>query len=181
MQTLFFNDMFELCEVISNKYKRLTDEFADISIIAKYDEAKEIIKELLCLGHDVANIDIQDEFDYCDEYIISLNFDGVWCEKFKRDNGYFNADADVTYISNECNPACITYVKSKKVYAFEIDIDDSDDESIEFENDGEYHITVECKLDFLDSSMKRIENIEKSLIRMNDAPEKMDSLCSRKW
>lgn len=127
MKTLYFQDIADLCEAISDEYEFLNDEFADISVIAKYDEAREIIKELLCNGYEIASIDIQrEEFnDYFEEYIISLNFDGVWCEKFKRDNGYFYDDSSIAFVSNECNSACLPYVESKTTYAFEIKDEDN--------------------------------------------------------
>lgn len=132
MKDLYFEDIEELACDIADKYDSLTDEYADVSIIAKYDEAKEIIKELVCMGYDIASLDIhREEFEeYWDEYIVSLNFDGVWCEKYKRDKGYFEEDSAVTYISNECNSAVIPHVKSKMVYAFEIAdaADESDDD-----------------------------------------------------
>lgn len=130
MRTLYFNDITELCCAISDKHDSLNNEFDDISVIAKYDEAKEIIKELLCIGHEIISINInREEFDdYCDEYIISLNFDGVWCEKFKQDNGYIHDDSVITFVSNECNSACLPCVESKIVYAFEIDEDEDGDE-----------------------------------------------------
>lgn len=181
MKTLYFNDIETLCCDIADKYDSQTDEFADISIIAKYDEANQIIKELLCMGYDVASIDLhREEFEeYWDEYVISLNFDGVWCEKFKRDNGYFNEDSNITYISNECNSASIPYVKSKKVYAFEVgESSDSEKESedshvTEYDTKDGYHVTVKCDLD-ADEALKIIEDMEKRIIRMNDAFAEMD-------
>lgn len=100
MKQLQFEDYEEFSCDIADKFDSLEDEFGDVSIIAKYEEAKEIIRELLCLGYDVASIDIHDELweNYYDEYIISLNFDGVWCEKFKRDSGYFTDESNVIYI-----------------------------------------------------------------------------------
>lgn len=181
MKTLYFNDIETLCCDIADKYGSQADEFADISIIAKYDEANQIIKELLCMGYDVASIDLhREEFEeYWDEYVISLNFDGVWCEKFKRDNGYFNEDSNITYISNECNSASIPYVKSKKVYAFEIgessdyEKESEDSNVTEYDTKDGYHVTVKCDLD-ADEALKIIEDMEKRIIRMNDAFAEMD-------
>lgn len=156
MKTLYFNDIETLCYDIVDKYDSQTDDFADISVIAKYDEANKIIKELLCMGYDVAGIDLhREEFEeYWDEYVISLNFDGVWCEKFKRDTEYFNEDSNITYISNECNSACIPHVKSREVYAFEIGEEEMDlnksDSAIYYstDEDGETHGFSASKSDY---------------------------------
>lgn len=147
LKTLYFDNITTLCQVLSEKYDTLTDEFDEISIISKYNEAKEIVKELLNMGHDVASLDLhREEFEnYYDEYIISLNSDGVWCEKFKRDNGYFNDTSIITYISNECNSTCIPYVKSNDIYAFEISKEECEleesDSAIHYstDEDGETH------------------------------------------
>lgn len=183
MKTLYFDNITDLCCTVSNKYDSLTDEFADVSVIAKYNEAKEIIKELLCIGHQVADIDIQREsFDnYYDEYIISLDSDGVWCEKFKRENGYLNDESVITFISNECNSACISHVRSNIVYAFEIDgaendcsdCDISAKNITEYDTDGGYHVTVKCNLD-ADEALKILDNMEKRIDRMNDTFAEMD-------
>lgn len=190
MKDLYFDNYEDLALSIAYRYDSLTDEYSDVSVIAKYNEAKEIIKELLCLGYDIASIDIQrEEFDeYWDEYIISLNYDGVWCEKYKRENGYLEEDSDVTYISNECNSAVIPYIKSKSIYAFSIGNDDntkdvcvcdidftcdncelkeSNDKktSVSQDNDN-YKITVKCKLNAVEA-MKLIDDVERRMLRPN--------------
>lgn len=177
MKTLYFNDIESLCCDIADRYDSQVDEYDDISVIAKYTEAKEIVKELLCMGYDIASIDLhREEFnEYWDEYIISLNFDGVWCEKFKRSNGYFNDVSEITYISNECNSACIPYVKSKEIYAFEIGVpedrpkSDESNSAIHYstDKDGETHGFSVSKSDgnsYKSYSFYTTENLNKDII-----------------
>lgn len=131
MERLEFENYEEFaCEIVDT-FDLLEDEFGEVSIIAKYKEAKEIIRELLCTGYNVASIDIHNELweNYYDEYIISLNFDGVWCEKFKRDTSYLTDESNVFYIMDNCSSNVIPYCKSKKLY--EVCIDESDN----FENE----------------------------------------------
>lgn len=129
------------------------------------------------MGYDIASIDLhREEFDeYWDEYIISLNFDGVWCEKFKRSNGYFNDVSEITYISNECNSACIPYVKSKEIYAFEIGVpedrpkSDESNSAIHYstDKDGETHGFSVSKSDgssYKSYSFYTTENLNKDII-----------------
>lgn len=150
MKRLEFEDYEDFACDIADKFDSLEDEFGDISIIVKYDEAKEIIRELLCLGYNVASIDLHREsFEnyYC-EYIIGLNHDGVWCEKFKCDTGYFNDESNVTYIMDNCSSAVIPYCKSKNLYEISVgDSDDSeyDDEESEPESEPEHTYTVNGK------------------------------------
>lgn len=133
MKQLQFENYEEFACDISDTFDNLDDEYGDVSIIAKYDEAKEIIKELLCIGYDVASIELnrEDFAEYWDEYLISLNFDGVWCEKFRGDTGYFTDESTVTYIMDNCSSNVIPYCKSKNVY--DVSVGDFDDEESEAE------------------------------------------------
>ena len=128
LELLQFENYEELACDITDTLDALEDEFSDVSVIAKYDEAREIIKELLCLGYDIASIDIhREEFEeYWDEYIIGLNFEGVWCEKFKRDTGYFTDESAVIYIMDNCSSNVIPYCKSENLY--EVSVGDSEAE-----------------------------------------------------
>lgn len=131
LKTFYYKDTEEFITDVLDKYNNLNEDCREIGIVAKYDEAKEIVKALIQSEYDIVSIDIHDEsFEgYCDEYVISLTTEGIYCEKFKRENGYFTEYSDITYISNECNSACIKHVESDKVFAFGIgeeEIDDTD-------------------------------------------------------
>lgn len=146
MERLEFEDYEEFACDIADKFDNIDDEFCDVSIIAKYDDAKEIIKELFCIGYNVASVELhREEFEnYYDEYIISLNHDGVWCEKFKRDTGYFNDESNVIYIMDNCSSTVISYCKSKSIY--EVSVGDTDDSgNDEEESEAERTYTVNGK------------------------------------
>lgn len=146
MERLQFEDYEEFVCDIANKFDLVKDEFGDVSIIAKYNEAKKIIKELLCLGYNVVSVELhREEFEnYYDEYIIGLNHDGVWCEKFKRDSGYFTDESNVIYIMDNCSSAVIPYCKSKNLY--EVSVGDADDsEYDDEESETEHTYTVNGK------------------------------------
>lgn len=165
MEQLQFEDYEELACEIADKFDSINDEFGDISIIAKYDEAKEIIKELLCLEYNVASVELhREEFgNYYDEYIVSLNFDGVWCEKFKRVNGYFDDESNVIYIMDNCSSVIIPYCKSKNLYEVSVgDTNGSEDDEEESETEHTYTVngkTVDKKtFDKYVSKFKETEN-----------------------
>lgn len=143
--TLYYNDIESFACDVADQYDKRNDELDDISIIAKYDEAKEIIKELICIGYDLFSVEINDiEYDgYDDEYIISLYDASVYCEPFKRDTGYINEDATITYISNECNSKCLEHIISGRIYAFEID----DEQEINIDLDSEFDMEFDCDCD----------------------------------
>lgn len=143
MKRLYFEDYEDFACDISDTFDNIEDEYGDISIIAKYGEAKEIIKELLCIGYNVASIELHRERfeNYYDEYIIGLNHDGVWCEKFKRSTGYFSDESNVIYIMDNCSSTVISYCKSKNIYEVSIgDIDDCENNSKELETDHTYMV-----------------------------------------
>ena len=126
MERLQLKDYEEFACNIYDTFNSLTSEYGDISIIAKYNEAKEIIRELLFIGYDIASIElhIEEYENYYDEYIIGLNNDGIWTEKFKRDTGYFTDESDVIYVMDNCASNVIPYCKGSKLYEVSIDIND---------------------------------------------------------
>lgn len=145
MERLKYEDYEEFACDIVDTFDSLEDEYGDVSIIAKYDEAKEIISELLCLGYDVASIDIhREEFEeYYDEYRIALNQDGVWCEKFKRENGYFDDDAFITYVMDNCSSAVFKHITSEEIYEVcvgENESDEDPDKDVEDKTERSYMV-----------------------------------------
>lgn len=141
MKTLYFEDFCEFACEASDMYDSVNDDFKLVGIIAKYDEMKEILRELICIGYDVAHIELYDKlFDnYRDEYIINLTNKGIYCEKFKHKNGYIKDDYMIIYISNECSSACLKHIDSDMIIAFEID-----NEEYEIAEDLEVGTDDEC-------------------------------------
>ena len=130
MKNLYFDDFEDFSCVIADKFDRLDKEnFEDIAVIAKPDEVKEIFKELVCMGYDICNITYEriDWDGYDDEYILSMNHNGIWLEKFKREDGkYLTDESTITYILDNCSSKVIPYCKGKIVY--EVTVGDDDDE-----------------------------------------------------
>ena len=127
MKNLYFNDFEDLACSVSDTYASLKDEgFDDIAIIAKYEEAKHIIKNLLCIGYDVHSIEIHDYLwdNYDAEFVISLYDNKVWCEPFLRENGYINEESPVIYILDNCSSKVIPHCKGKIVYEVSVGIDE---------------------------------------------------------
>ena len=139
MRNLYFDDFEDLACDIADRFDRLDkEEFEDIAVIAKPNEVKEIFKELVCIGYDICNITYEriDWDGYDDEYILSMNHDGIWLEKFKREDGkYLTDESTITYILDNCSSKVIPYCKGNTVYEVTVGIencscdgcDDSDD------------------------------------------------------
>ena len=131
IKQIYFEDFTSLACDISDKFDMVKDDFGDIAIIAKYEEAKGIIAELVCIGHSLESIEIDrpDWKNYYDEYLISLNFDGVWCQPMKVDGKYLTDDSTITYILDNCSSTVIPQCKGKVI--FEVGIVDENDENCE--------------------------------------------------
>lgn len=139
MKTRYFEDFCEFACEASDMYDSIKDDFKAVAIVAKYEEAKEILKELICIGYDIAHIELCDELfdDYHDEYLIALTNKGIYCEKFKHENGYIRNDSGVTYVSNECSSTCLKNIDSDMIFAFEI-------------GDDEYELTEDLEVGISD-------------------------------
>lgn len=127
MKNLYFDDFEDLACDIADKFDRLAkEEFEDIAVIAKPNDVKEIFKELVCIGYDICNITYEriDWDGYDDEYILSMNHEGIWIEKFKRENGYYEDESTITYILDNCSSKVIPYCKGKIVYEVSVGADE---------------------------------------------------------
>ena len=130
MKNLYFDDFEDFSCVIADTYDSLDGEdFEDVAIIAKYEEARHIIKELLCLGYDIHSLEIHDDLweNYDAEYVISLYDNSIWCEPMLRENGYIDEDAPVIYVLDNCSSKVIPYCKGKTVYEVSVGIDEDDE------------------------------------------------------
>ena len=105
MHNVYFEDFEDLACDVADKYDSINklEEYKDVANIAKYEEARQIIKELMCIDYDLHSIVMHDvEYDgYEFEYIISLYDDEIWVEPMMRDSGYITDDSESTHISRD--------------------------------------------------------------------------------
>lgn len=148
MKLLHFENYKNFVQAISDTFDSLNYGYDDISIIAKYSESKKILKELLCMGYDISTINLESEeiSNYSNEYIISiLNIDGensVWCDKFKDKNKYYDDEATVTYIMDNCSSKVIKHCKSNLVFEVHISEEDNMDFIVDENNNDVHGFTV---------------------------------------
>ena len=128
MRNLYFDDFEDLACDIADRFDTVKDDFGDIAIIAKYEEAKEIIVELSCIGYSLESIRMsRPEWEnYHEEYLISLNNDGIWCEQMKPDGKYLTDESTITYILGNCSSKVIPYCKGKIVFEATVGIDEDE-------------------------------------------------------
>lgn len=128
MKKINFADYEEFSYDIIEKFNSFDDKYDDISVISKYKHAKEIIKVLIACGYDIASIELEyEDIDgYYDEYVVTLDTDKIWCEKFKRDGKYLNDESTITYIMDDCSSNVINHCNGEHVYEVSIGCDECD-------------------------------------------------------
>ena len=148
IKTLHFEDYEDFACAVADTYDRVksNDEYNSVDVVAKYKDAKEIIRELIGIGYGIAFINelANPEYDgYDDAFIISLLDDEIWCEPVKRDDRYIYVEADVVYILDNCNSKIIPKIEADEVYEVEIgnecDDCDGDCKNCECHNDTYLH------------------------------------------
>ena len=133
MQKLHFDDCEDLvCNAVAIFGAiRENNEYNDVAFVAKYEEARQIIKELVSFGYDLRSVHLEDNcYDgYDAEYIISIcNIDGedeIWVEPMLREDGYILDESTVIYVLDNCSSKVIPYCNGTVVY--EVAIDDECD------------------------------------------------------
>ena len=135
MERLEFNDYEEFaCEVADTfDIIRQNDDLDDIAIIAHYNEANQIIREILCLGYDLNTIELKNpELGYDDvPYVISVcGIDSeheVWCKSMIRDDGkYIEDESSVIYVLDNCSSEVLKYLDSERIFEVGIGDDECD-------------------------------------------------------
>ena len=137
MKSLRFDGFVDLVEAADNKLDEIIkyDEYNSVSIIAKYESAKQILKQLAFIDYTFKSIELHDEmFDnYYDEYIISIdaidNNHEIWCEPMKRSEGYIDDESTISYILDECSSEVLKHCNAQFKYDTYVDevCDDLDD------------------------------------------------------
>lgn len=133
IKTLHFEDYEDFACAISDVYDRVksNDEYNSVDVVAKYEDAKEIIRELVGIGYGIAFIDgfgDPEWVGYDDAFAVSLLDNEIWCEPVKRKGSYIFVEANVVYIFDDCNSKIIPKIEADEVYEVEVgnEYDDCD-------------------------------------------------------
>lgn len=146
MEKKQYENIMEFCEDLVDTYECLEDEDnMGVSVVAKYEEAKEIISCLCIFDYDINFIEIEPiECDgYSDEYIISLVNDEIYCEKNKRDGKYLYSESDYAFVFDDCNSKCLNYIHSDTFYEVSIFDEENFELEDEFEDDCDCAVSVD--------------------------------------
>lgn len=114
INTLYFENIEEFITRVIDDLEIFVDEgnYSSVGIIAKYEQARDIIREAVLFGFNISNIELEDKIldNYDKEFGITLTHNNeIWCQKmWHPDNefhkaGYITGEDAVTYIYSDCN------------------------------------------------------------------------------
>lgn len=153
----------EFCEIYNETVEDIAGSYTYAEIVANYDEARDIIRELVFYGYDIAQVELVDPaFDgYDGEFSIAIINDEIYCERAKVDGKYPSSGATIAYFMDDVShKATSAYDKGTVMYEVHIEddenelgcdgdceschMDDKDDMniSIDHEDDGMHGFTV---------------------------------------
>ena len=134
-----FEYIEEFVDYVIDEVENDEDNF--VTVIAKFDEAKEILKN--AMTYDDVNFEsLQIESpimdNYCDEFVLSFWMnDGVLemgCEKLKNEEGdYTNPCGDVVFLFDDCSSKIIPLCEGSKLYFVSIEDECDCDEDCDCE------------------------------------------------
>lgn len=181
---IHFDYIEELCEEILDRLNE--DDEAFISVIGKYDDIRNFIKEFMT--YDEVNFDCLDICnpkcnDYTSEYIVDIwTSDGTIifdCEPAKVYDEYDYYKGDVLYMLDGTKQALADNCEYDEKYFVIIGEEDSRYEDCACEcskdEDGGYTIKVKCNLD-ADEAMKIIDKMEARLLEVNKIFKEMNNM-----
>ena len=150
MHTLKCKNIEELVEAVVETYELLHECDRNVSFVAKYDNAKEILKELVFYDYDLKFVELADpELDnYEDEYVISIVCDEVFCEKLKLSGRYCMLSPKFVFFDEDVNSKCIKFFESDMKYEFQITDDESSDDAdqmIDCHDCDDYDCDLRCQ------------------------------------
>lgn len=181
-----FEYIEDFADYIVEKIKM--DEDLYVTIVGKFEEIKNVIKEIMSVSEvdfEILNLQSPNVNNYTDEYILYCwcDYDVVQlgCEPAKQNNSYSGLAGDEIYIFGDCNSKIIPLCECSDLYFVNIE-DECDcdgccpcecrcgDNCVEYSNtdDGELHgFTVSKSTDnaYHSYSFYTTDNLSKSDIR----------------
>ena len=140
--TVNFIDVEDFCNMLDDVFTDEKDKPAKgyTSVIATYDLAREIVAELLCYGYKLGCIDL--DYEYFDEYEITVIEDDIYCCVLKRDGKYVYSGATTVYAMEDVNSMCIleSYPDAKSISI--VELEDEDEELDLYDEDDD----IDCDM-----------------------------------
>lgn len=130
---LYFEYIEDFADYIVDRVE--DDEELFLTVVGKFDEIKNIIKEMFCIAEvdfESINIDSPIMNGYEDEYILDCWYDGdviqIGCSPAKRNGEYIGMAGDETYIIDNCSSRIMPFCEGAEMYLVNIEDEDCCDE-----------------------------------------------------
>jgi len=149
---IIYTDVDELSADIMEKYA----EYDSVSIVCFYEIATELIKDLLKYEDVMPNLIHLHGFEsegYEDEYLITIDEDGLWCEPLKQGDHYICYVEKAVFVHQECNSAVMSKNMCSEAdyicfeYEWEVEYDDEVEDRNEFGCNGDCASCEEYELE----------------------------------
>lgn len=169
MKQLSFKGYEEFVSSIIDMMKKCHEDFFTVGVVAKYNEAQEVLREALCMGYNIAHVDIEyEKLDgYDAEFVVSFSkIDEkieVWCEPMLREKGYLTEDSNITYVMDNCSSAVLKHIEGTMV-------------EVSVEEEAECQCRHECSKAVSDGDSSDKEKMEKLRDKANEFSEWIEML-----
>lgn len=115
-------------------FKKSSDDFCGISIIAHYEVMIELLNSFVKnTDFRLVNIEIGEPSleGYCKEWVLNIDPDGgIWCEKVYREGygGYLYCEEDVVFVHEDVDGNFIKKNANENIVLFSIDDEENEDD-----------------------------------------------------
>ena len=124
---IIFENIEELVDYVINEVENNEDKF--ITVIAKFDKAREIFKNVMMyedINFELLHIESPEMDNYCGEFLLSFwmndGFIEFGCEKMKNEHGsYIHPHGDITFLFGDCSSKIIPLCDDSTLYFVNID------------------------------------------------------------
>lgn len=134
METLKFSCVEDFCEYIVDTIHDIAkeDPLNDVTVVAKYDEMREIFAELIRYGYECMSIDTFHPVDfdgYDGEYVLMIYDNELWLSLARNKEGiyYDNCGASKVFVLDNCSSKVIQTVDTDDAY--EVNIEEAEDDT----------------------------------------------------
>lgn len=129
IKKLNVEDTFDIAKFM---YDKIMHGYNDVMFVGLYEDATEVIKELLCYDETkVFNIEIEpeDSDGYDMEYYVYIDEDfNIWCSKayYFEKNIYLYTEAKCVLIADDCNHEILNHIGSDEFYEVSYLVEEND-------------------------------------------------------
>lgn len=141
IEQLNFENIYAFCDYaikIHDKICDYDDSNNNITFVAKYVEAREIINYMIAEGYDLRFADFSEPEDqvhgYQDEFYVMISRDELFVEPAKVDGKYLDCEDGVVFIIEGVSSAILEHIKGDLVYDVAFNVNEDTERDGDCEN-----------------------------------------------